>query len=154
MFRETDNATYTVAIGPQARVGKVALVGTDPGLTLQEFQKKSKLKEGNKIRRDTTSNALDRLRKLYQKNNRLEATVTLQKQTYDDARDSVDYEFHANQGPEVKVLVEGAKISTGRLHLLVPIFEEGTIDNDLLNEGVFNIRDYEQQQGTSTRRWR
>jgi outer membrane protein insertion porin family len=141
------NATYTVAIGPQAKVGKVQLVGTDTGLTLEEFRKKSKLKEGNKIRRDTTSNALDRLRKLYQKNNRLEATVTLQKQTYDDARDSVDYEFHANQGPEVKVLVEGAKISTGRLHLLVPIFEEGTIDNDLLNEGVFNIRDYEQQQG-------
>ena len=79
--------------------------------------------------------------------NRLEATVSLQKQTYDDARDKVDYEFHANQGPEVKVSVEGAKISTGRLHLLVPIFEEGTIDNDLLNEGVFNIRDYEQQQG-------
>ncbi|WP_433984785.1 POTRA domain-containing protein [Tunturiibacter empetritectus] len=47
----------------------------------------------------------------------------------------------------MKVSVEGAKISTGRLHLLVPIFEEGTIDNDLLNEGVFNIRDYEQQQG-------
>ena len=43
--------------------------------------------------------------------------------------------------------VEGAKISKGRLHLLVPIFQEGTIDNDLLNEGVFNIRDYEQQQG-------
>jgi outer membrane protein insertion porin family len=141
------NATYTVAIGPQARVGKIALVGTDTGLTPEEFRKKAKLKEGNKIRRDTTSNALDRLRKSYQKNNRLEATVTLQKQTYDDARDSVDYEFHANQGPEVKVLVEGAKISTGRLHLLVPIFEEGTIDNDLLNEGVFNIRDYEQQQG-------
>jgi outer membrane protein insertion porin family len=141
------NATYTVAIGPQAKIGKVQLVGTDTGFTPEEFQKKAKLKEGSKIRRDTTSNALDRLRKLYQKKNRLEGTVTLQKQTYDDVRDSVDYEFHANQGPEVKVLVEGAKISTGRMHLLVPIFEEGTIDNDLLNEGVFNIRDYEQQQG-------
>jgi outer membrane protein assembly factor BamA len=47
----------------------------------------------------------------------------------------------------VKVAVEGAKISKSRLHLLVPIYEEGTIDNDLLNEGVFNIRDYQQQQG-------
>jgi outer membrane protein insertion porin family len=141
------NVTYTVAIGPQARVGQIKLVGDDTGLTPEEFRKKSKLKENSKVRRDTTSNALDRLRKLYQKNNRLEATVTLQKQTYDDVRDKVDYEFHANQGPEVKVSVEGAKISTSRLHLLVPIFEEGTIDNDLLNEGVFNIRDFEQQQG-------
>lgn len=141
------NVTYTVAIGPQARVGQIKLVGDDTGLTPEGFRKKSKLKENSKVGRDTTSNALDRLRKLYQKKNRLEATVSLQKQTYDDARDKVDYEFHASQGPEVKVSVEGAKISTGRLHLLVPIFEEGTIDNDLLNEGVFNIRDYEQQQG-------
>src|SRR5258708_38119211 len=56
-------------------------------------------------------------------------------------------QIHANGGPEVKVALDGAKISDKRLHLLVPIFEEGTIDNDLLNEGVFNIRDYEQQQG-------
>ena len=59
----------------------------------------------------------------------------------------MNYEFHANQGPEVKVAVEGVKISKSRLHLLVPIYQEGTIDNDLLNEGVFNIRDYVQQQG-------
>ena len=75
--------------------------------------------------RDTTSNALDRLRKLYQKKDRLEATVTLQKQTYDQPRKQVDYEFIANQGPEVKVAVEGAKISKKRLHLLVPIYRRG-----------------------------
>jgi outer membrane protein insertion porin family len=116
-------------------------------LTLEEFRKKAKLKQGSRVTRDTTSNALDRLRKLYQKKDRLEATVTLKKQTYEKPRKQLDYEFHANQGPEVKVAVEGAKISKSRLHLLVPIFEEGTIDNDLLNEGVFNIRDYQQQQG-------
>jgi outer membrane protein insertion porin family len=141
------NVTYTVAIGPQARVGQVTLEGADAGLTLEEFRKKGKLKQGSRVTRDTTSNALDRLRKLYQKKDRLEATVSLQKQTYDTPRKQLDYKFHANQGPEVKVAVEGAKISTSRLHLLVPIYEEGTIDNDLLNEGVFNIRDYQQQQG-------
>jgi outer membrane protein assembly factor BamA len=128
-------------------VGQVSLVGTDPGVTLEEFRKRGKLKQGNRVTRDTTSNALDRLRKLYQKKDRLEATVTLQKSTYDKARKQVDYEFHANQGPEVRVAVEGVKISKNRLHQLIPIYEEGTIDNDLLNEGVFNLRDYEQQQG-------
>jgi outer membrane protein assembly factor BamA len=141
------NVTYTVAIGPQARVGKITLAGADTGLTLEEFRKKAKLKEGNRVTRDTASNAMERLRKLYQKKDRLEATVTLQQQTYNAPQKQVNYEFHANQGPEVKVAVEGAKISKGRLHLLVPIFQEGTIDNDLLNEGVFNIRDYELQQG-------
>jgi outer membrane protein assembly factor BamA len=136
-----------VTLGPQARVGQVAVVGTDIGLTPEEFRKKGKLKTGKKVTRDTTSNALTKLRAQYQKKDRLEATVSLQKQTYVPVRKQVDYEFHVNQGPEVKVLVEGAKISKSRLHLLVPVFEEGTIDNDLLNEGVHNIREYLQQEG-------
>ena len=144
---EQVNVTYTVAIGPQARVGQVTLAGADAGLTLEEFRKQGKLKEGNRISRDTTSNALDRLRKFYQKNDRLEATVTLQNSTYVETSKQVNYDFRANQGPDVKVAVEGAKISKSRLHLLIPIYQEGTIDNDLLNEGVFNLRDYEQQQG-------
>jgi outer membrane protein insertion porin family len=141
------DATYTVDIGPQARVGKVMMEGTDPGLTLEEFRKKGKLKAGSKVTRDTVGNALTRLRAKYQKQDRLEATIALQKQTYDAGRKEVDYNFLAKQGPEVKVVVEGVKVSKSRLHLLVPVFEEGTIDNDLLNEGLHNIREYLEQQG-------
>ena len=141
------DVSYAVDIGPQARVGQVTIVGTDPGLTVEEFRKIGRLKEGTRITRDTTSNTLSRLRAWFQKRDRLAATVSLQKQTYVASRRQVDYEFNVNQGPEVKVSVEGADISKRRLHVLVPIYEEGTIDNDLLNEGVFNIRDYMQQQG-------
>ena len=59
----------------------------------------------------------------------------------------MDYDFNANQGPLVKVVVEGVKLSKSRLKLLVPIYEEGTIDNDLLNEGTYNIKDFLFQQG-------
>lgn len=141
------NVTYTIAIGPQARVGEVVLQGDDPGITLKEFRKKGKLKEGSKVTRDTTSNALTRLRGVYQKKDHLEATVALQKSTYDPPKKRLNYDFHANQGPVVKVSVEGAKVSKSRLQLLVPIFEEGTIDNDLLNEGLHNIREFFIQQG-------
>ena len=141
------NVTYTVDVGPQARIGQVEIQGKDPGLTLKQFEKTGKLKTGKKVNRDTISNALTRLRAQYQKKNRLEAVVTLQKQAYVPARKQVDYDFVVNQGPVVQVTVEGAKLSKNKLHALVPIFEEGTIDNDLLNEGVYNIRDYMEQQG-------
>src|SRR6185312_4462217 len=98
----------------------------------EEFRKKGKLKQGRKINRDTISNALTRLRSEYQKHDRLEATLSLQKQTYSPQRRQVDYEFRVDEGPQVQVVVEGVKISKKRLHLLVPIFEEGTVDNDLL----------------------
>lgn len=141
------NVEYDVDTGPQARIGNVAVDSSDSGMTVEEFRKKGKLKQGGKVGRDTVSNALSRLRSQYQKRDRLEATVSLRKQTYSQQRRQVDYEFHVNQGPQVRVVVEGVKISKSRLHLLVPIFEEGTIDNDLLNEGMHNIRDFVQQQG-------
>jgi outer membrane protein insertion porin family len=140
------NATYAVNTGPQARVGGVTLEGKDAGFTAEEFRKKARLKHG-KVTRDTVSNALTRIRAQYQKRDRLEATATLEKQTYDPARRQVDYDFTANQGPLVKVTVVGAKFSKRRLKLLVPIYQEGTIDNDLLNEGTYNMKDYLFQQG-------
>ncbi len=141
------DVTYTVATGPQARVGDVAVGGQDPGLTEKDFRKKGKLKRRSKVSRDTTSNALTNLRAVYQKKDRLEGTITLDKQTYEPPKNELNYAFQANQGPVVKVLIEGAKVSKSRLRLLVPIFEEGTIDNDLLNEGTHNIKDFLQQQG-------
>lgn len=141
------NVTYTVAIGPQARVGKVTVGGKDPGITIEAFRNKGKLKAGSKVGRETTSIALDNLRKFFQKKDRLEATVTLRKSTYDIAAKTLNYDFEVEQGPVVKVEVAGARFSKSRLHLLIPVYEEGTVDNDLLNEGTYNMKDFLQQQG-------
>lgn len=152
------NFVFQVSTGPQARVGEVALEGQDAGITEPEFRKKAKMNCGRlatlfskdcrpRVTQDTTSTALSSLRSNYQKKDRLEATVSVQKQTYNLPRKQLDYEFAANQGPIVKVVVVGAKLSKSRLHLLVPVYEEGAVDNDLLNEGAHNIRDYMQQQG-------
>ena len=141
------NAEYTVQVGPQARVGKITVGGNDPGMTAEEVRQKGRLKLGSKVTRETTSNALTRLRAQYEKRDRLEATTSLRSESYDKARRQVDYTFRANQGPLVKVVVEGAKFSRGRLKLLLPIYQEGTIDNDLLNEGTYNIKDFLFQEG-------
>ncbi len=141
------NVTFTVAVGPQARVGTVTLEGKDTGITVAQFRKKGKLKPKTKVTHDTTSTALSSLRNYAQKNDRLEATVSLKKSTYDPATKMVNYDFQVERGPVVKVEVEGARFSKSRLHLLVPVFEEGTVDNDLLNEGTYNMKDYLQQQG-------
>jgi len=155
---EQMNFVFTVVLGPQARVGNVAIEGTDVGFTPADFRKKAKLNCGlfgrifkhdcrPKVTRDTTSAGLANLRKQYQKMNRLEATVSVQKETYAKSRQQLDYDFAANQGPVVKVVILGAKVSKSKMHLLIPVFEEGAVDNDLLNEGAHNLRDYLQQQG-------
>ena len=152
------NATFTIDTGVQARVGAVIVEGKDTGITVEDFRKKANLNCGRltkvflkscspKVGRETVSTALQGVRNYYQKKDRLEGTISLQKQTYAPPRKQLDYDFQANQGPIVKVMVNGVKLSKSRVKLLVPIYEEGTVDIDLLNEGAFNIRDYLQQQG-------
>ena len=152
------DATFDVNTGLQARVGQVAVQGKDTGISVPDFRKWGGLNCSRlitlfdhhcspKVTRDTTANALNGVRKHYQKNERLEGTISLQKQTYVPERKQLDYDFEANQGPLVHVIVKGAKLSKSRVKLIVPIYEEGTVDIDLLNEGAFNIRDYLQQKG-------
>ena len=141
------NLTYTVVLGPQARVGAITVAGKDPGITVDDFRKHAKLKARAKVGHETISSALENLRNYFQKKDRLEATVTLRKSTYDPVTKTLNYDFDVEQGPIVRVEVAGAKLSKRRMHLLLPIYEEGTVDNDLLNEGTYNMKDYLQQQG-------
>ncbi len=147
---------YSIYVGPQATVGTVSLSG-DPGMSVEEFRKRGKLqsvtrtlhffKSKHKVTRETTGNALTKLRGYYQKKDRLEAAIALEKSQYDAPRKELDYSFLANQGPLVNVSVVGAKVSKARQKKLLPIYEESAVDNDLLNEGAHNIKEYLQRQG-------
>jgi outer membrane protein insertion porin family len=137
---------FEVISGVQARVGPVAVDG-DSGMTLDQFRHSAHLRAGNKINHDTNNRALGGVLKHYQKQDRLEADVKLQSQTYSPASKKTSYSFAATQGPVVKVGIEGAKLSSERLKRLVPVFEEGTVDEDLLNEGNRRLRDYFQRLG-------
>ena len=148
------NVLYTIAVGRQAVIGDVNVGGIDPGITPEEFQRRSKLRNRTlifhrpvKVQRDTASVALTNIRNSFQKKDRLEATATLKKSDYDSTTHTLDYDFDVEQGPLVQVKVEGARFSKSRLHLLIPVYEEGTVDIDLLNEGTHNMKDYLQQQG-------
>ena len=137
---------YWVTPGNPARVGDVNLTG-DSGLTEAQFRKQGKLKRNSKVNRNTVSRALRGLHKHYEKRERLSATVSLTSKEYAPPVNRLNYTFLAHQGPLVTVKVEGAKISKGQMQKLVPIFEEGTVDQDLLNEGAQNLRNYFEGHG-------
>jgi outer membrane protein insertion porin family len=133
------NVIYNIQPGKQAKVGNVKVDG-NPGMSLEQFRKTSKLKAGKKVDRQTVSRALSRLRKYYDKKQRWAGAVTLETKEYHANTNQLDYAFHAKEGPLVKVQVEGARYSRGAIERLVPIYEEGTVDLDLVNEGAHNLR--------------
>jgi outer membrane protein insertion porin family len=137
---------FEVTTGDQARIGDVELTG-DSGLTEAQFRKQAKLKRNAKVNRNTVSRALKNLRKRYSKTGHLAATISLTSKEYVPPTNRLNYTFLAHQGPIVLVKVEGAKISRGQLQKLVPIYEEGAVDQDLLNEGAQNLRNYYEGHG-------
>ncbi len=137
---------FEVISGVQARVGGVAVSG-DSGMTLDQFRRHARLRAGTRVDHDTSSRALSGVLKHYQKQDRLEADVKLESEVYSRETKKSSFTFSANRGPVVRVNVEGAKVGGERLKRLVPVFEEGTVDEDLLNEGNRRLRDYFQRLG-------
>ena len=137
---------FRVTSGPRARVGKVTVTG-DSGMKVEEFRRHAHLRTGAYVDHDTVNRALDGVLREYQHQGRLEAEVKLESASYDRNANVVNFRFSANRGPVVKVVVEGASIDPERVKRLIPIYEEGSVDEDLLNEGNRRLRDYYQGLG-------
>jgi len=140
------DVSFHVTPGERARVGTVAITGNS-GFSAGQIEDIGKIHPHDWVRFDIVSRALQRLRKKYQKRDRLEAQIALRDKKYNPAANTVDYTFEVDRGPTVDVEVEGASLSSGQLKKFVPVFEENAVDSDLLNEGRRNIRDYLQSRG-------
>ena len=85
--------------------------------------------------------------KKYGKKDRLEAKVELKKLDYDAARRRVNPELDIDAGPVVKVTAVETKVSHRVLKRYIPVFQEGAVDDDLLETGRRNLEDYFQSKG-------
>jgi outer membrane protein insertion porin family len=135
-----------VTPGPLARVGRVLITGT-PGYSQGQVQDIAKMHSGDPVSVQRLSRALDRLRKKYQKQNRLLAQVAISSRTYRRETNTLDYTFDIQPGPKVDIVAEGFKIGRGVLKRNVPVYEENALDDDLLNEGRRNLLNYLQGRG-------
>jgi outer membrane protein insertion porin family len=138
--------TFNVERGQHARIGKIEVNG-EAGYSAAKILDIAKMHSGDEVTAARVSRALRRLRARYQDDDRLEAQVSIKEGAYHGESDTLDYVFTINRGPKVDVIVEGANIRRGLLKKYVPIFEESAIDDDLLNEGRRNLRDYLQTRG-------
>lgn len=139
------DVTFRVQLGPRALVGEIALQG-DTEYSKTEIESIAKLHPGDGVAATRLTRALQRVRSKYQKQDRLLAQVSASR-TYRPEANAVDYLFRVDRGPVVEIATDGFSISRGQLRRLVPIYEEGAVDDDLLNEGRRNILNHLQTLG-------
>ncbi len=140
------NMTFHVVAGPRAVVGEIKLEG-DAGYPVDEIREIAKLHTGDPVISSRVTRALQRIRARYQKQDRLLAQVSISSRTYRPELNTVDYVFKVDRGPVVEIAANGFKLSQRTLRKLVPIYEEGAVDDDLVNEGRRNITNHLQTLG-------
>jgi outer membrane protein insertion porin family len=132
--------------GPRARVGAVRLTnGTE--YTDIEIASKLRMKPGTEITSSKIQNGTSRIRKFLIKKGHLSGRAAVRRSSYDPAKNTVDLTLDVSEGARVKLEVNGAKFSGGALKKLVPIYQEGSVDSDLLEEGKRNIREQLEREG-------
>jgi outer membrane protein assembly complex protein YaeT len=94
-----------------------------------------------------TDKGTDGIRKAYAKRDRLTASITLTSLDYDRQTGRAKPSFDIDAGPKIEIKALEAKVSKRKLRQFVPVYQEGTVDRDLLTEGAENLHDYFQSKG-------
>jgi outer membrane protein insertion porin family len=137
---------FHVKPGPRARVGSIQLKN-DTQYPDAEILKRLKMKPGKPITSARLQSGTDRIRKFLVKKGNLIARAVIRRGTYDATTNTLPLDLEVSQGPTVKLQVVGAKFSKGDLKRLVPVYQEGAVDADLLEEGKRNMRERLERQG-------
>jgi outer membrane protein insertion porin family len=135
-----------VNAGQRARIGAIT-IQNQTQFSNAEARSQVRLKEGAEVTSERLNRAADRTRKWLAGKNYLGARVTIHRGSYDATSNRVPVEFTLYAGLEVRIAVQGAKVPAGTLHKLVPIYEEGAVDEDLLQEGRRSLREWFERAG-------
>ena len=94
-----------------------------------------------------TDKGIDGIEKKYAKQQRLTASVDVDSLDYDSRNNRVKPTLKIDAGPKITIRALEAKLKRKKLEAFVPVFQEGSVDNDLLTEGAGNIKNYFQSRG-------
>src|SRR5260370_29514908 len=99
------------------------------------------MKAGGQMTSARVQRGTDRIRKYLVKKGHLSGRAGVHRGNYDAQRNAIPLDLDVTEGPLVKVTLTGAKFSKGELKKLIPIYQEGAVDTDLLEEGKRNVRE-------------
>ncbi len=143
---------FHVTPGERARFTRPIITGTpdrSEGRLIRStsWQRWWGLRGWKEITEQRVSEGLEKLRASYLKRDHLLARVTLKALNYGEASNTVQPQLEIEAGPRVLIRAEGAKLSRGLLRDLVPVYQERTVDRELLLEGQNNLIEHFQARG-------
>jgi outer membrane protein assembly factor BamA len=156
------DVVFHVTLGKRAKVGNVEAHGPEPSeanrllhatRSLRAAATGASLKPGKQYTSKRIDSAIALMKRDLANQHHLASKVHSDQPHFHPDTNHADIIFDAQPGPIVKVRVIGARLSwlpfvRGRqIKKLIPIFSEGTVDPDLVEEGRRNLTDFFQSKG-------
>ena len=156
------NVRFVVVLGKQARIGSVTIEGPSESeaahlvhslRSLRARLSGGLLKPGKPYSAPRIDGAAALMKKTLAGQRRLASRIHENPPRFHADTNRVDVSFKVDVGPVVTVKVTGARLTripflAGReMRKLIPIYSEGTIDRDLVDEGQRNLTDFFQKKG-------
>lgn len=143
---------FNVIPGARARFSRPVITGSPEQserrlLRATGWQRWWGLRGWKDVTEQRVSEGLERLRSSYLKRDHLLARVVLKSLEYEPETNTIRPELEIEAGPRVFIRAEGAKVSRGLLRDLTPVYQERTVDRELLLEGQNNLVEHFQARG-------
>lgn len=140
---ETNQIDILIEVQPgeRAEFGTVEVTGT-PEFPAERLREEARWEEGEAFNSRRVQEGLTRLQDLYRDENHLEAEIRIARRTFHPVTNRVDLDLEVTAGPRIEISVAGADLDRDDMERLIPIFEEGTLDEDLLREGQRNLTNH------------
>jgi outer membrane protein insertion porin family len=135
-----------VTTGARASIGSFVFKNQTP-FPDAELTTRSGIKLNSSMTSARLTRASQKLKKYLVNQGYLGAGILITPGAYEAKNNAVPLTYNITTGPKVSVTLSGARLSKGKLRQLLPIYAEGAVDQDLLQEGRRNVRDYFQRQG-------
>ena len=154
--------SFVIDMGKQAKIASVTIEGPDKAETARLLHSihslwarlsRGLLKPGKSYTPQRITNATSLMKKTLNKQRRLASSIKENPPQFDASTNRVAISFKVDVGPVVTIRTEGAKLSvipflaSREEKKLIPIFSEGSVDQDLVDEGQRNLVDYFQKKG-------
>jgi outer membrane protein insertion porin family len=161
---EIVDVSFVMELGKQAHISGVRIEGPKPSESVRLLHGMRSLrarltggllKAGKPYSAERVSAATALMKRTFAKQHRLASTIRENPPRYDAENNSVEVVFKVDPGPLVSVRTVGARLAaipflSGRqAKKLIPVYSEGTIDRDLVDEGQRNLIEYFQKKGFS-----
>jgi outer membrane protein insertion porin family len=132
--------------GDRATIGMVRITGGEQTFSQEELLDALDVETGEDFSAADLDQGITEVRTLFTDLGFLNTRVEVQR-NYDSATKMVHLDVRIEPGTFTLVEARGYDISRNRLRELVPTFEEGTVDSDLVEEGRVAIERYLEQEG-------